>query len=173
MRDHSNYRSMTDLTRQACTNYIHTFTLRQRHEHERTPLSPSNMLPAFYGFCVQSIIFPAHQIRVHIQYLGDPIADHTQRPKFGRVFHYSSNLYTGTKPWKRGIDTTPSGDRAPPVAPAHLVEQTLQIRPMSLYSLILGPGRRYFPHRNFPPAKPEKILAWAHRFLCLRREWAS
>ncbi|KAH9044132.1 hypothetical protein EDB84DRAFT_1576401 [Lactarius hengduanensis] len=47
---------------EAYTNYIHTFALRQKHEHERTPLDG-----------------------------------------------------------KGGIDTTPSDDRAPPVAPAHLV----------------------------------------------------
>ncbi|KAH9174432.1 pseudouridine synthase [Lactarius sanguifluus] len=40
----------------------------------------------------------AHQIRVHLQYLGYPIANDP-----------------------RGIDTTPPDDRAPPVAPAHLV----------------------------------------------------
>ncbi|KAH8984148.1 pseudouridine synthase [Lactarius hatsudake] len=46
----------------------------------------------------------SHQIRVHLQYLGYPIANDTG-PNLG----------------KGGIDTAPSDDRAPPVAPAHLV----------------------------------------------------
>ncbi|KAH9163785.1 pseudouridine synthase [Lactarius sanguifluus] len=46
----------------------------------------------------------SHQIRVHLQYLGYPIAN-DPGPNLG----------------KGGIGTTPSDDRAPPVAPAHLV----------------------------------------------------
>lgn len=38
MRHHSKYRFMTDLTCQARKIYIHAFALRQKHEHERTPL---------------------------------------------------------------------------------------------------------------------------------------
>ncbi|KAH9971776.1 pseudouridine synthase [Russula compacta] len=54
----------------------------------------------------------SHQIRVHLQYLGYPIAN--------------DPVYSETKIWgpnlgKGGIDTTPSHQRAPPVAPAHLL----------------------------------------------------
>ncbi|KAH9994297.1 pseudouridine synthase [Russula vinacea] len=54
----------------------------------------------------------SHQIRVHLQYLGHPIAN--------------DPVYSETKIWgpnlgKGGIDTTPSDERAPPAAPAHLV----------------------------------------------------
>jgi len=54
----------------------------------------------------------SHQIRVHLQYLGHPIAN--------------DPVYSETKIWgpnlgKGGIDTTPSDHRAPPVGPPHLV----------------------------------------------------
>ncbi|KAF8525795.1 pseudouridine synthase [Hysterangium stoloniferum] len=50
----------------------------------------------------------SHQIRVHLQYLGHPIAN--------------DPVYNGEKIWGRkigrgGVDTTPSEDRAPPIAP--------------------------------------------------------
>ncbi|KAH9163776.1 hypothetical protein EDB89DRAFT_2247469 [Lactarius sanguifluus] len=67
--------------RQMGLNIVHpdgkTFALRQQHEHERTPLLPSNR-------------------------------------------SFSPDPRTPPIPWG-GIDTTPPDDRAPPVAPAHLV----------------------------------------------------
>jgi RluA family pseudouridine synthase len=54
----------------------------------------------------------SHQIRVHLQYLGYPIAND---PVYSETKIWGSNLGKG------GIDTTPSDDRAPPVAPAHLL----------------------------------------------------
>ncbi|KAI0291309.1 pseudouridine synthase [Russula brevipes] len=54
----------------------------------------------------------SHQIRVHLQYLGHPIAN--------------DPVYSETKIWgpnlgKGGIDTSPSDERAPPMVPPHLV----------------------------------------------------
>ncbi|KAF8266331.1 pseudouridine synthase [Lactarius quietus] len=54
----------------------------------------------------------AHQIRVHLQYLGYPIAND---PVYSETKIWGSNLGKG------GVDTTPSDDRAPPVAPVHLL----------------------------------------------------
>ncbi|KAN0109866.1 pseudouridine synthase [Russula decolorans] len=53
----------------------------------------------------------SHQIRVHLQYLGHPIAN--------------DPVYSETKIWgpnlgKGGIDTTPTDERVPPVVPAQL-----------------------------------------------------
>ncbi|KAH9042921.1 pseudouridine synthase [Lactarius deliciosus] len=56
-------------------------------------------------------VLHSHQIRVRLQYLGYPIAN--------------DPVYSETKIWgpnlgKGGIDTTPSDDRAPPVAPVQI-----------------------------------------------------
>ncbi|OCH94146.1 pseudouridine synthase [Obba rivulosa] len=51
----------------------------------------------------------SHQIRVHLQYLGYPIAND---PVYSEIKIWGENLGRG------GVDTTPSDDRAAPVAPA-------------------------------------------------------
>ncbi|KAI9457531.1 pseudouridine synthase [Russula earlei] len=54
----------------------------------------------------------SHQIRVHLQYLGHPIANDPV---------YSESKIWGPNLGKGGIDTTPSHERAPPVPPPHLL----------------------------------------------------
>ncbi|KAH9935201.1 pseudouridine synthase [Epithele typhae] len=54
----------------------------------------------------------SHQIRVHLQFLGHPIANDPL---------YSDPRIWGDKLGKGGIDTTPSDERSAPQAPAHLV----------------------------------------------------
>ncbi|KAH8994581.1 hypothetical protein EDB92DRAFT_1850051 [Lactarius akahatsu] len=71
---------------------------RRLHYDKNTNKSVVVCYPPFYGFCVRSIISPADQTRVHLQYLAYPITNDLG-----------------------GIDTRPSDDCAPPVAPAHLV----------------------------------------------------
>lgn len=53
----------------------------------------------------------SHQIRVHLQYLGHPIANDPI---------YSNKSAFGPKLGQGGIDTTPSSERAPPVPPPSL-----------------------------------------------------
>ncbi|KAI9573291.1 pseudouridine synthase [Boletus coccyginus] len=53
----------------------------------------------------------SHQIRVHLQYLGHPIANDPV---------YSEERIWGPNLGKNGIDVTPSSDRFAPVAPEHL-----------------------------------------------------
>ncbi|KAH8984155.1 pseudouridine synthase [Lactarius hatsudake] len=64
----------------------------------------------------------SHQIRVHLQYLGYPIAND---PVYSETKIWAHTPYLtciqGPNLGKGGVDTTPSDDRAPPVAPAHLV----------------------------------------------------
>ncbi|KAJ7198474.1 pseudouridine synthase, partial [Mycena pura] len=61
--------------------------------------------------------FPAcsHQIRVHLQFLGHPIAND---PVYSETRIWGERLGTG------GIDTTPSDERAAPAPPSHLQLQT-------------------------------------------------
>jgi len=75
---------------------------RRQHYDRRTKTSVLHCRP---------LTGRSHQIRVHLQYLGHPIAN--------------DPVYSETKIWgpnlgKGGIDTTPSDERAPPVVPAHL-----------------------------------------------------
>ncbi|THV06660.1 pseudouridine synthase [Dendrothele bispora CBS 962.96] len=57
----------------------------------------------------------SHQIRVHLQYLGHPIANDTV---------YSEERIWGAKMGKGGIDTTPSDERSAPKPPEHLADST-------------------------------------------------
>ncbi|KAF7294058.1 PseudoU-synth-2 domain-containing protein [Mycena kentingensis (nom. inval.)] len=57
----------------------------------------------------------SHQIRVHLQFLGYPIANDPV---------YSETKIWGERLGKGGIDTTPSEERAAPAPPAHLAVET-------------------------------------------------
>ncbi|TFK44971.1 tRNA-pseudouridine synthase [Crucibulum laeve] len=57
----------------------------------------------------------SHQLRVHLQYLGYPIANDPV---------YSEEKIWGKNVGKGGIDTTPSNERAAPAPPAHLQAMT-------------------------------------------------
>lgn len=78
-----------------------------------------------------SYSFIAHQIRVHLQYLGHPIANDTLYVDpaiwVGSIFlHNSAELgvlkysLQGPNRGKGGIDLTPSGERTAPVPPSHM-----------------------------------------------------
>ncbi|KAI0263315.1 hypothetical protein BGY98DRAFT_940258, partial [Russula aff. rugulosa BPL654] len=54
-----------------------------------------------------------HQIRVHLQYIGHPIANDP--------VYSETKIWVRTKPGQGGVDTTPSDERAPPVVPAQLI----------------------------------------------------
>ncbi|KAG7091304.1 hypothetical protein E1B28_010350 [Marasmius oreades] len=55
----------------------------------------------------------SHQIRVHLQFLGHPIANDPV---------YSESRIWGEKLGKGGVDITPSNERTAPAPPAHLAE---------------------------------------------------
>ncbi|KAK7472266.1 hypothetical protein VKT23_000387 [Stygiomarasmius scandens] len=57
----------------------------------------------------------SHQIRVHLQYLGHPIANDSV---------YCEERIWGAKMGKGGIDTTPSDERSAPKPPEHLADST-------------------------------------------------
>ncbi|KAI0029935.1 pseudouridine synthase [Vararia minispora EC-137] len=59
----------------------------------------------------------SHQIRVHLQYLGFPIANDPI---------YSETKIWGPKLGKGGIDVTPSAERAPPAPPPELAGSTAE-----------------------------------------------
>ncbi|KAF8131866.1 pseudouridine synthase [Boletus edulis] len=58
----------------------------------------------------------SHQIRVHLQYLGHPIANDPV---------YSEERIWGPNLGKNGIDVTPSSDRSAPAPPKHLKSESL------------------------------------------------
>ncbi|KAJ7744694.1 pseudouridine synthase [Mycena metata] len=57
----------------------------------------------------------SHQIRVHLQFLGHPVANDPV---------YSERRIWGERLGKGGIDTTPSDERVAPAPPPHLEQQT-------------------------------------------------
>ncbi|KAJ7188981.1 pseudouridine synthase [Mycena filopes] len=57
----------------------------------------------------------SHQIRVHLQFLGHPVANDPV---------YSETRIWGERLGKGGIDTTPSDERAAPAPPPHLEQET-------------------------------------------------
>ncbi|KAJ7647879.1 hypothetical protein FB45DRAFT_210377 [Roridomyces roridus] len=57
----------------------------------------------------------SHQIRVHLQFLGHPVANDPV---------YSDSKIWGERLGKGGVDTTPSDDRAAPAPPPHLASIT-------------------------------------------------
>ncbi|KAI5889974.1 pseudouridine synthase [Schizophyllum commune H4-8] len=76
-----------------------------------------------------SSVIHSHQLRVHLQYLGYPIANDPV---------YSSEKVWGRKLGEGGIDTTPSDERAAPAPPEHLKAFTESIG--SPESLAGAPG---------------------------------
>ena len=87
-------------------------------------------------------LYTAHQIRVHLQYLGHPVANdpiytgkivwvrhvvYTLSPPPFLVYvgnHHVSEFIQGEKIGRGGLDVTPSDERAPPVFPAALRERS-------------------------------------------------
>ncbi|KIK97163.1 hypothetical protein PAXRUDRAFT_136871 [Paxillus rubicundulus Ve08.2h10] len=61
--------------------------------------------------CTLLASLPSHQIRVHLQYLGHPIANDPV---------YSEERIWGVNLGKNGIDTIPSAERSAPAPPEHL-----------------------------------------------------
>ncbi|KAJ2918063.1 hypothetical protein MD484_g2398, partial [Candolleomyces efflorescens] len=80
----------------------------------------------------------SHQLRVHLQYLGYPIANDPV---------YSDKKIWGEKVGRGGVDTTPSDERSAPAAPPHL--QALTEEHGSPESLAKDNGA---PHPPSPPA---------------------
>ncbi|TFK65564.1 tRNA-pseudouridine synthase [Pluteus cervinus] len=91
----------------------------------------------------------SHQIRVHLQYLGHPIANDPV---------YSEKKIWGENLGKGGIDLTPTDERSAPAPPPHLISQTeASGSPESLSSpptgnaeqdLSSGPQKRLLPRET-------------------------
>ncbi|KAF9462388.1 pseudouridine synthase [Collybia nuda] len=86
----------------------------------------------------------SHQIRVHLQFLGHPIAND---PVYSEAKIWGDNLGKG------GIDTTPSADRSAPSPPPHMKSETEVLgSPESLSKAPTTPGERT------PAVSPAKLL---------------
>ncbi|KAF7290074.1 PseudoU-synth-2 domain-containing protein [Mycena chlorophos] len=79
----------------------------------------------------------SHQIRVHLQFLGFPIANDPV---------YSETKIWGERLGKGGIDITPSDERAAPAPPAHLEHETQATgNPESLTKTMAEAGTTPYP----------------------------
>ncbi|KAF6761201.1 tRNA-pseudouridine synthase [Ephemerocybe angulata] len=97
----------------------------------------------------------SHQLRVHLQFLGHPIANDPV---------YSEKRIWGENVGKNGIDTTPSDERAPPTAPEHLQSLTAkhgspECLSKDVQNLSLSPSEDEPTNTNTTTDTPETIDA--------------